>query len=678
MESHSSHLQNKPKACYKTESQSKTQHQEATVPLSMRGGNGSFQVKKGGKSIQSPMQTKTPTSTVTPTTLAPESATASPATSRTLLVPAATASSITTTTILMTKIPDKHADGITQCTTLTAGTSEHKIKYSREGELKTSDKNSSKYIHKITSQISAYTDLQKSLQKTPPGVVTTRTALPKSVQQTTFSQIPSTMSSPKLRSSPTPTIAVDRAETSCKGRSKEMVPSLSHKFKSNNNGACVMEDSQEVHSVHPLGTKQSKVEMFQWNKDEEKNRDKKGKEGILKDIQVGCTLRESDITLQVSSKCPLFSLDELQLSAGATTTSASQVNETAGKTDENAMAQERQCEREIRMEWKEGMEERKALEKRSGQKGKAQEKKTKEKIEKERKGQDTNSDAIEKERQISKMEASIQEKKLNQIFKSFKDAATMTEENPVPVQTLDAAVQTELLYEDSEIQAVVEVTNKFTTMSPNMTHPSWSHMDHEKVSGTASMSLENGQDVSLDSGLAPRTFASVGSMAKSLSPTPYKSSISSKPNQQHVCQIEIELFSQSMLSDSLALPEEKDSQAYPTRSGLEREPKQVDRDQDEAEMGPFPEVAWDEQGMTWEVYGAAVDMESLGFAIQNHLQSKIQEHEQHIRHLQKSVSLSEHLNGDGKRARKKKKKQRTILWSLFQRPTCCLKTEPEA
>lgn len=675
MDSHSSHLHNKP-ICYKTESRSKNQHQEATVPLSMRGGTGSFGVKNGVKLINSPMQTKTLTNAVTPTTLATEPATASTATSRTLLVPAATTSSITSTTILLTKISDKHADGITQCTTLTAGTSEHKIKYSREGELKTSSKNSSKHIHKTMSQISAYTDLQKSLQKTPPGVVTTRTALPKTVQQTTFSQIPNSVSKLELRSSPTPTIAVDQAEISCKGRSKEVVPSLSRKF--NNNRACVMEDRQEVHSVQPLGTKQSKVEMLQWNEDEEKNRDKKGEEGILKDIQVGCTLRESDITLQVSSKCSLFSLDKLQLSPGATTTSASLVNETAGMTDGNAMAQERQCEREKSREWKEGTEERKTLEKRSGQKGKAQEKKTKEKIEKERNGQDTNNEAKEKERQQSKMEVSIQEKKSNQIFKSFKDATTMTEENPVPVQTLDAAVQTELLYEDSEIQAVVEVSNMFTTMSPNMTHPPWSQMDHEKVSGPASMSLENGHDVSLDSGLAPRMFASVGSMAKSLSPTPNKSSISSNPNQQHICQTEIELFSQSTLSDSLSLLDEKNSQAYPTRSGLEREPKQVDRDQDQAEMDPFPEVAWDEQGMTWEVYGAAVDMESLGCAIQNHLQRKIQEHEQHIRHLRKSVSLSEHSNGDQKRARKKKKKQRNIFWSLFQRPTCCLKTKSEA
>ncbi|KAK3547188.1 hypothetical protein QTP86_017553, partial [Hemibagrus guttatus] len=437
-----------------------------------------------------------------------------------------------------------------------------------------------------------------------------------------------TMSSPKLRYSPTPTIAVDRAESYHKGRSNEMVPLLAHKLKSKDKGACVMEDSQEVQSV-PLEKKECKIEILQRDKDDENNRDSKEEEG-------------------------------------ATTISTSQVKKTESKKDGNAMPQERECEREKRKDWKEGIEGREALDKRSGRKEIEQEKKTEEKIEKERTGQDRNSKDKEKEKEEREMEES---KKLNQI-KNFKDSATMTEENPVPVQTLDAALQTDLLYEDAEIQAVVEVSNKSTSMSPNMTCPPWSQMDpmanlsnHEKVSVT-SMSIQNGlgQDISLDS--APIIFASDGSMAKSLSPTAYPSSISSKPTRQHVCEIQIELRSQSTISDSLALPEEEESQPSPTRCGPEREPKQVDREGIQAETGPLPEVAWDEQGMTWEVYGAAVDMESLGFAIQNHLQRKIQEHEQRIGHLRKSISLSEHSNNDGKRGNKIKKKR-----NAFQKHT---------
>lgn len=37
------------------------------------------------------------------------------------------------------------------------------------------------------------------------------------------------------------------------------------------------------------------------------------------------------------------------------------------------------------------------------------------------------------------------------------------------------------------------------------------------------------------------------------------------------------------------------------------------------------EVKWDAEGMTWEVYGASVDPEELGLAIQKHLELQIKE-----------------------------------------------------
>ncbi|XP_051958944.1 uncharacterized protein LOC127626882 [Xyrauchen texanus] len=40
---------------------------------------------------------------------------------------------------------------------------------------------------------------------------------------------------------------------------------------------------------------------------------------------------------------------------------------------------------------------------------------------------------------------------------------------------------------------------------------------------------------------------------------------------------------------------------------------------------PVKEVEWDAEGMTWEVYGAAVDPEELGLAIQKHLEIQIKE-----------------------------------------------------
>uniref|UniRef100_A0A8C9W242 G protein-regulated inducer of neurite outgrowth C-terminal domain-containing protein n=1 Tax=Scleropages formosus TaxID=113540 RepID=A0A8C9W242_SCLFO len=41
---------------------------------------------------------------------------------------------------------------------------------------------------------------------------------------------------------------------------------------------------------------------------------------------------------------------------------------------------------------------------------------------------------------------------------------------------------------------------------------------------------------------------------------------------------------------------------------------------------PVQAINWDEKGMTWEVYGAAVEVEVLGIAIQKHLEKQIKDH----------------------------------------------------
>lgn len=557
------------------------------------------------------------------------------------------------------KIPDNDAVGIILGTTL----SEHELKSSRERTLRSSDRNSSRNTYKTPDHISAATDLQKSLQTTPPAVGTTKPAPPK---------YPRTMSSPKLRSSPAPS-----AESFGEGRGRaEILPSLTHKLKSHYSMTCVIGHSPAVCSVQPLGTKENKAEMLQRNKDGEINRDNEEEEEegrIHKVIQLGCSPEGSDITLQTASKCPL-------LPPGAATTPPSQVNETAGKTDGNAMAQERECRRQRIRDCRDGVEGREDLEERGGHDGKDREEK-----EKERMDQDRNSEDQQKERKRREVEEAVQDKKPNRTTSS-NGAAPMTEENPLSVHTLDAALQTELLYQDAGIQAVVEVRNRSTSMSTDLTHLSRSQMDpmpnligHAKISGTASMKLQNGlgHDVGSGSGFVPITPASVEYTAEGLSPNPYPSFTSSKPIRQHVCQIQIELRSQSTRPDSLASQEEEEAHGSSTRSGTEKEPKQADKEGDQADTGPLPEVAWDEQGMTWEVYGAAVDMESLGFAIQNHLQRKIQEHKQHIGHLRRSVSLSEQSNSNEKRGRKKNEK-RNVFRSLFRPCTCCPKTKPEA
>lgn len=93
------------------------------------------------------------------------------------------------------------------------------------------------------------------------------------------------------------------------------------------------------------------------------------------------------------------------------------------------------------------------------------------------------------------------------------------------------------------------------------------------------------------------------------------------------------------------------------------------------------DVVWDEQGMTWEVYGASLDPESLGFAIQSHLQCKIKEHEKKI---VAQTTLRKSISGgptDSPSGRKSKRRQANVFRSMFRnvrRPNCCVRPAPSS
>ncbi|XP_063773265.1 G protein-regulated inducer of neurite outgrowth 3 [Pseudophryne corroboree] len=90
------------------------------------------------------------------------------------------------------------------------------------------------------------------------------------------------------------------------------------------------------------------------------------------------------------------------------------------------------------------------------------------------------------------------------------------------------------------------------------------------------------------------------------------------------------------------------------------------------------DVVWDEQGMTWEVYGAAMDPEALGIAIQNHLQRQIREHEKMIRAQLKQTRKSICSDTSGK---KHKRRQHRVFQSIlknFRQPNCCSHPPPSA
>ncbi|XP_004431012.1 PREDICTED: G protein-regulated inducer of neurite outgrowth 3 [Ceratotherium simum simum] len=91
------------------------------------------------------------------------------------------------------------------------------------------------------------------------------------------------------------------------------------------------------------------------------------------------------------------------------------------------------------------------------------------------------------------------------------------------------------------------------------------------------------------------------------------------------------------------------------------------------------DVVWDEQGMTWEVYGASLDPESLGVAIQNHLQRQIREHEKLIKAQNSQTRRS--ISSDASSNKKLKGRQHSVLQSMlqnFRRPNCCVRPAPSS
>ncbi|XP_067160830.1 G protein-regulated inducer of neurite outgrowth 1 [Apteryx mantelli] len=91
---------------------------------------------------------------------------------------------------------------------------------------------------------------------------------------------------------------------------------------------------------------------------------------------------------------------------------------------------------------------------------------------------------------------------------------------------------------------------------------------------------------------------------------------------------------------------------------------------------PIREVSWDEKGMTWEVYGASMEVEVLGMAIQKHLEKQIEEHERQL-----VVTPQSTRAGSVKGAPRKgeAKRQPSVFRALLQnvrRPRCCSRAGP--
>ncbi|XP_051901512.1 uncharacterized protein LOC127587260 [Pristis pectinata] len=115
---------------------------------------------------------------------------------------------------------------------------------------------------------------------------------------------------------------------------------------------------------------------------------------------------------------------------------------------------------------------------------------------------------------------------------------------------------------------------------------------------------------------------------------------------------------------------------------VEVEPEQMasDASKETVQSKNVRDVIWDEQGMTWEVYGASLDPESLGFAIQCHLQRQIVEYEKQIKvnnQSKRSASIDATPGSNKPNKRRQQNIFRTVLQNM-RSPQCCVRPEPSS
>ncbi|NXM81553.1 GRIN3 protein, partial [Oenanthe oenanthe] len=171
---------------------------------------------------------------------------------------------------------------------------------------------------------------------------------------------------------------------------------------------------------------------------------------------------------------------------------------------------------------------------------------------------------------------------------------------------------------------------------------------------------------SLQAGLMPETSVSPASLAPptAASAAPQQQSLQARESRHH-------LHTAAIPASSPAAPNLGDSKKHSTPA--------MEAKVQVKQSKHVRDVVWDEQGMTWEVYGASLDPESLGIAIQNHLQRQIREHEKLIRAQNSQTRKS--ISSDTSSNKKLKGRQHNVFQSMlqnFRRPNCCVRPAPSS
>ncbi|KAM9365018.1 uncharacterized protein KZ484_011243 [Pholidichthys leucotaenia] len=87
-----------------------------------------------------------------------------------------------------------------------------------------------------------------------------------------------------------------------------------------------------------------------------------------------------------------------------------------------------------------------------------------------------------------------------------------------------------------------------------------------------------------------------------------------------------------------------------------------------APKSPVKEVKWDAEGMTWEVYGASVDPEELGLAIQKHLELQIKET------ANRAAKLSRQNANNPQQGKKDESHKMSRMMGSIPTPACCARS----
>ncbi|KAG8128442.1 hypothetical protein E2320_015284 [Naja naja] len=113
-----------------------------------------------------------------------------------------------------------------------------------------------------------------------------------------------------------------------------------------------------------------------------------------------------------------------------------------------------------------------------------------------------------------------------------------------------------------------------------------------------------------------------------------------------------------------------------TKSPQSSYPEVYIKGAEEETSEPIREVSWDEKGMTWEVYGASMEVEVLGMAIQKHLEKQIEEHGRQMVMTPQSTRSSSVKVATRKGEVKRQPSVFRALLQNVRRPRCCSRGGP--